>query len=322
MAVAGAGASVVQRRDRIAVLRRGHELWRSSGRFRAAGVFATLGPRALAFSYDRYGPGRARESLYLAPLGGRERKLGDNERPLGWTRSGQLLTWRYDGGFLGLDLRASDGSLLRRVGARLREARFDPAGRSVLAATRSGLLERFDGQRWRRLADLGRLGFGRQSAFEPLAGGLIGVLDRSRVAVLHRDGSVFASGRFPAGRGRLSVAGQSGLVASATGSAVAFALTSGTTGYGKGGRESLYVLRPGDRRAREVYAGRLRFAACERWASLSWQGDWLLYATTEGKTLALDSRAPTRRVDLSGLVRRLASFDAQRRVHAQVEWAR
>jgi hypothetical protein len=66
----------------------------------------------------------------------------------------------------------------------------------------------------------------------------------------------------------------------------------------------------------------LRFAVCERWASLSWHGEWLLYATTEGRTIALDARSPARRVDLTSLVRRLASADAQRKGGVQVEWAR
>jgi hypothetical protein len=70
-----------------------------------------------------------------------------------------------------------------------------------------------------------------------------------------------------------------------------------------------------------LYRGRLRFAICERWVSLSWHGNWLLYATTEGQTIALDSNSPGRRADLSGLVRRLGSLDAEPKVDAQVEWA-
>lgn len=191
----------------------------------------------------------------------------------------------------------------------------------MLTLTRADWVARFDGRRWRSLANVRRLGFGGYVTVEPLAGGLIGLLASRQVAVLRSDGSVFAAARFPPRRGRFSVAGNSGLVADSSGRAVAFTVTSGNTGYGNVGRESLYLLRSGERSAREIYHGRLRFAICERWASLSWHGDWLLYATTEGKTLAIDSRRPARRVDLSALVRRLASWDGEGKIEAQVEWA-
>lgn len=321
MQMAGPGAPVVQRGGRIAVLRAGRELWRSAGRFRAVAVFATVGPDAVAFSYERFTRSRSSESLYLARLGGRERELAVNETPLGWTSRGRLLTERFRDGFFGVYLRDGDGRLLGRVAANVREVRFQPATRTVLALSRSGVLERYRGS-WRRLADLHALGFGRQASFEPLAGGLIGILQASHVVVLRPSGALFASARFPA-RGRsFTVAGHSGLVANASGSAVAFAVTSGDNGHAPVGRESVYVLRAGDRSGREVYSGTLRFAVCERWASLDWHGDWLLYATTEGKTVALNSRAPTRRIDLTRVVRRFSSTDGEGNVNAQLQWAK
>jgi hypothetical protein len=322
MAVAGPNATVVQRRGRIAVLRGTRELWRSAGRFRAAGIFATVGPHTIAFSYESYDRRRYRQSLHVAQFGGREREIALDERPLGWTRDGELLTWRFRQDFIGLYLRSGDGKLIRRIGARLREIRFDPTGRTVVALARSGVLERFDGRRRQRLADLRALGFGRGASFERLTGGLVGIVENRRVAVLRADGSLFATARFAPRRGEFSVAGHSGLVADDAATSVVFAVTSGKNGSGKVGRESLFVLRAGDRRAREVYGARLRFAACGRWASLSWHGDWLLYATTEGRTVAIDTRSRGRGVDLTALVRRLASLDARSTIGAQVEWAR
>ena len=181
------------------------------------------------------------------------------------------------------------------------------------------MLERYDGY-WRRLSNLHALGFGRKASFEPLAG-LIGVLEGTHVAVLRATGALFASARFAPLHQPFSVAGQSGLVANAAGSAVAFAVTRGDNGNAAIGTESLYVLRAGDHSASEVYSGQVRFAVCERWTSLGWHGDWLLYATTEGKTLALNSRKPARRIDLTPLVRRLASTDGEGKVNAQVQWA-
>jgi hypothetical protein len=321
MSIAGAGAPVLQRGDRIVVLRNGREIWRSVGRFRATGVFAIVGGRAVAFSFERYEGQRSRESLYIARFGGSEREVAPEERPLGWTRAGDLLTWRFSHGSFDVFVRDRDGILIGRVGAQLREVRFDSTSETMLALTRSGILRRFDGHHWSHLANLRTHGFRRAVLFEPLAGGLIGLLEGARIGVLRADGSLFATAAFPARLKQSSVAGHSGMVANANGSAVAFAVTRGNDGYGNAGMESLYEVRPGDSRARMLYRGRLRFAICERWVSLSWHGNWLLYATTEGQTIALDSNSPGRRADLSGLVRRLGSLDAEPKVDAQVEWA-
>jgi hypothetical protein len=200
--------------------------------------------------------------------------------------------------------------------------RFEPSRGTVLALTRSGILERFKGYRWMRLANLRMLGFRSHASFEVLEGGLIGVLDGRRVGVLRADGARFAQARFPPGGPRFTVAGQSGLVADASGTRVAFAVTRGNNGYGNGGTESLYLLRSGDSQPRPLFSGRVRFASCERWAALAWRDHWLLYATTEGRTIALDSDSPSRTVNLTRVVRRFAALDAERKVDAQVEWAR
>jgi hypothetical protein len=321
MQIAGPGAAVVQHGGRIAVLRDGREVFRSAGRFRAAGVFALVGRRAVAFSYEDYSRGDGKTAaLYVAPFLGREREVASGERPLGWTRDGKVLTWRFQAGLVGVYLRTSAGALIGRVGGRLREIRFDPSSRSVLALSRSGLLERYDG-RWQRVADLGVRGFGEAAVFEPLGGRLIGVLENGHVAVFRGGGSLFASASFPRRR-TVSVAGESGLVANASGTVVAFAVTIGDNGGGGGpGREKLYLLHAGDRRASIFHSGRLDFVICERSVNLAWNDDWLLYATPEGKTLLLDSRASGGRVDLTGLVRRLAPIDSEGKINAAITWA-
>ncbi len=314
MLVAGPGATVVQRGARIAVLRGGRAVFRSRGHFRAAGVFALIGPRAVASGYENYEP-RAAEALYVAPLHGDEREIARGERPLGWMRSGTLLTTCASG----VCLRDSTGALLRRLRTRVREVRFEPARSSLLALSHSGVLERYD-EHWHRLRDLRTLGFGDQVSFEPLAGGLIGVLEGRHVAVLRADGSLFASAWFRPRRGAFSVAGESGLVANAAASAVAFAVTIGDNGGGRG-RESLYVLHAGDRRASKLYGAAMKFVICERWASVAWHRNWLLYATPEGRTLVLDTRGGAGRIDLSGLIHRLAGRDAEGKMTAQVSWS-
>ena len=141
------------------------------------------------------------------------------------------------------------------------------------------------------------------------------------MAILRANGSLFASARFPPGR-RWNAAGNSGLVAASDGSAVALTLTEGNTGYASRGAEWLLVLRQGDRVARVLHRQPLRFAVCERWTALSWRDEWLLYSSTEGRTLALDT-ARRRVVDLTPLVARLpgARPDGQGKVELQARWA-
>jgi hypothetical protein len=320
MLIAGEGACLVQLRGRIAVVRNGREVWRSAGRYRLNGVFAKLGPRAVAFSYERYDRRPPTQRLLLAPLGGRERVVARDEWPLGWVRGGRLLTSSFRKGAAGVYLRAADGTALRRVATGLAEIRFDPATRTLFMLSRAGVLSRYDGRRREPLVDLSALGFASRPTIEVLEGSLIGVVGRARVAVLRRDGSLFASALFrPRGK-HFSVAGNSGLVADRSGTAVAFTVTRGNTGYRSVGRESVYALRAGDRRASPVFTHRVRFALCARWTGLSWHGDWLLYATTEGSTWAIDTTRPDRRIDLTAVARRLGRGSAGN-LGVRVRWA-
>jgi hypothetical protein len=96
----------------------------------------------------------------------------------------------------------------------------------------------------------------------------------------------------------------SALAADARSSAVAFTASRGNSGDGSHGNELVYLLRPGARAARVVYRERLRFAVCERMASLSWRGPWL-YSSSEGRVALIDPRQPAHTVDLSETVARL-----------------
>jgi hypothetical protein len=169
-----------------------------------------------------------------------------------------------------------------------------------------------------RLSDL-RLPVGTWP--EPLAGGLIGLTAPHRVAILRADGSLFASASFPRGR-RWNAAGNSGLVADASGRAVALTLTEGDTGYASRGAEWLLLLREGDRRPRVLHREQLRFAVCERWTTLAWHRGWLLYSSTEGRTLAVDT-SRGRVVELTPLVARLPSArpNGEHKVELEARWA-
>ena len=162
---------------------------------------------------------------------------------------------------------------------------------------------RFDGARISRLATLASLGVGRRPQIEPLAQ-LVGVHSARRLVVLRDDGRVFAATPLPPPLKRADFV-SSALAANARSSAVAFTASRGNSGYGSRGNELVYLLRPGARAARVVYRERLTFAVCERMASLSWRGPWLLYSSSEGRVALIDPRQPANTVDLSETVARL-----------------
>lgn len=308
----GDGISWFLARGRLTASRGPQVLWRSTRRYRTVLKLegAAVAANAVAFTY--------RSRLFVAAgLGAAERPAARNERPLGWGRDGLLFTSR---GGRDVRLRAADGTFLAVVQARSRTVRFESSTQSVLTVSSDGRVGRFDGRSTVSLARLRELGLPMWSWAEPLAGGLVGITAGSRVAILRADGSVFASARFPRGR-RWNAAGNSGLVADPAGRAVALTLTEGNTGYASRGAEWVLVLREGDRVARVLRRERLWFAVCERWTTLAWRDGWLLYASTEGRTLALDT-AGRRVVDLSALVARLPGgrADGQHKVELQARW--
>lgn len=297
--LAGVGAPIVQEPGgQVGVVGHGRVIWRSGGRFRAIGVFALAVPGAVAFTYESFTKRGERSSLYVARLGGSERRVAMGEQLLGWTASGELLTVRFE---RGVYLRDSSGRLLRRVSGRLRQVEFDQATRSLLAISRHGVLERYRNGYWSAIAKLPTFGLDRHTTFEQLTGDLIGLLDDHRVAVLRADGSLFASARFRSG----NVAGESGLIANRAGTAVAFVVSHGSAAQPHGS-ESVVMLQAHDRRARTLYSGSVPGKLCVRWATLAWHGEWLLYSVTSGKTLALNSRSRGHPLDLTAIVYALA----------------
>lgn len=87
------------------------------------------------------------------------------------------------------------------------------------------------------------------------------------------------------------------------------------------GCETVYVLRNGSRPVAALRT-RLRYALCERAASLDWHGSWLLYSTTEGHAVAVDTLTG-RRVDLTRTLLRLPGVDRDwaGKVDAWARWA-
>jgi hypothetical protein len=299
--------------DRHLVVGRWHRrLWRSQRRF-VPGYdvgAVTIGPHALAFSFG----GSAR--LFVAALGSAEREVADGEYPLGWTRGGDLFTHTNGGGKL--RLRHANGDLAATLPGKVLGYTFDRLNGEVVF-TQNGRVLRTDGSKTIRIASLARLGLPRRPEIDPL-GRLLALRDRRRIAVLRRDGSLFASTALPRRRSRVDGV-SSALTASLDGRSVAFTLTRGNTAYGSRGGETVYLLRAGARRAARLHTEHMRFAICERGASLAWHGRWLLYAASEGNVVVLDGRGRRRALDLTRTVLRLpGSHGGEGHANAEASW--
>jgi hypothetical protein len=272
-------------------------LWRSSGSFNVAyevGAIA-VGACALAFSYGDRVP-----QLYLARLGGRERRIARGEYPLGWTRGG-LYTRAGRGGEL--VLRSVGGALQETLARQVYTYAYDRASGSLYFIAHGDLV-RAEGAVQRRIASLARLGLttGPRLQLQPL-GSLVALEDAHQLVVLRTSGAVFASTPLPRGGTRHDGI-SSQLSAAPAGRAVAFTATRGNTAYGSRGSETVYLLRPGARSAKAVHTERVNFAVCERGADLAWHGRWLLYSAGEGNAAVIDTRE-RHVVALSRIVRRL-----------------
>jgi hypothetical protein len=105
--------------------------------------------------------------------------------------------------------------------------------------------------------------------------------------------------------------------------AVAFAVTEGNDGYGSAGVESVSLLREGDVAATVLHREQFdAFAICERAARLSWRDAGLLYSTTEGRVVVLDSAGGRAPLDLTTFAAELpgASPDEEGKSGLSVEW--
>jgi hypothetical protein len=136
-----------------------------------------------------------------------------------------------------------------------------------------GRVYAFAGGRVRALAAAHRLGIGRTPVMEPL-GHAVAIRDRRRLAVVGYDGRLVASTALPPKRQRADTV-SSAIVSNAAGTAFAFTATRNNTANGSRGRETVYVLRAGEQRARPVFSEQLQFKVCERMTDLDWQGAWL-----------------------------------------------
>jgi hypothetical protein len=300
-------------RGHLVIGRWDRRLWRSRRRFAKAyevGV-VTAGRQTVAFTY-----GRA-SRLFVAALGSAEREVARGELPLGWARADALFTRAGRGGEL--RLRHANGDLARTLARRVVGYTFDRVNGEVDFVENGDVL-RTDGSGTVRMGRLTRLRLSARPELDPL-GRLLALRDRRRLVVLRRDGSVFAATRLPAAPKRADGV-SSAFVAAPDGRSVAFAATRGNSAYGSRGIETTYLLRAGSRSSEAIHRVRLRFAVCARGAALAWHGSWLLYSSSEGRIVVLDTRDGRTALDLSSVVPRLpGTRGGEGAANVQVTWS-
>ena len=129
------------------------------------------------FAFLAYG-----RRLHIADFDRPERAVGRlGEYPLGWTRTGLLVTAQEHV----LRARTHSGRIVRILESRAGNRVFDERTRTLLYVSRSGALVRTDGQRTHAPPN----GLRRWVDIRPLEEGRIGVVGR-RLLVLAQDGSV------------------------------------------------------------------------------------------------------------------------------------
>jgi hypothetical protein len=256
---------------------RGKIRWQS-GRRHQWGAGTSDG-RSLAFLSSR---GR----LYLTDLVRPERAVGARfENPLGWTSAGLLITRkRY-----ALRVRTRSGRLVRRLASRDWSQRFDERSRTLLYVTRDGALVRTDGRSLHRLARRVERGV----EIVPLEDQRVALLGRRGLTLLRSDGSVSARDRR---RGSLP-----GITA--RGDAIAM-ISTGPLDRHSQAKESVRLLRSGQSASTVLFAAKVGALGCGHWPTLAWNGDQLLYSTSEGHVVVMQ-RSAGEHLDLSAAVRRL-----------------
>ncbi|MGB2954290.1 MAG: hypothetical protein WBB74_12995 [Gaiellaceae bacterium] len=280
----------------VVLISDGRIIWQSQRSFprslAVGNVALTLPDIAFSFQGGR--------RLWVARLGRAEQPVALNESPYAWTANRGLLTTRWigPGDLSSLLVRTEDGSHPRLIAARARMLTFDDATQTLWFFSR-GALVRSDGRTTTTIAKLSALGMGRNTYFELLDSGLIAVAGENRIAILRRDGSVFAASDLSQPRGvgtALELTGRP-VVAADT---VAFAVGE-VDGGGLTPVEHVFVLHAGDTKATEVLRTRVEDNPCGRYAGLEWNGDWLLYTDGERAT-AIDTTDAGRSVDLSAFL--------------------
>jgi hypothetical protein len=169
--------------------------------------------------------------------------------------------------------------------------RFDARTRTVLFVSPRGELVRTDGRLAKPLASLAPFRLGDRFEIVPLEDGRVALLGR-RLIVLGGDGSVVASDRR---RGSLPVLSSNGAIA---------LISTGRLDERGRARESVRLLWPGERSSTSLFVNEVGALGCGHWPSLEWRGDELLYSTSAGEVVVIETGSRAH-LDLTAIIRRL-----------------
>jgi hypothetical protein len=284
---------------RLAVYRDGRLLWHSHVTGGSDDV--AVGHGRVAFTSYRHSSG---PTLWLAPLGGRERVVAFGEDVVGWIPAG-LVTQRGSD----LKLRTRDGRFVRTL-AHSRIAL--PDGNRVVVLRTDGKLVRTDGWRSRTIADLRRFEMAAYPWLQRLDGGMWEVESGKRFLVLDRDGRPFGS--FVG-----ALAGN--VVVLPDRRAVLFVLRRREDDADPGVL-TVYRLDRGGSVPRRLFRSRVRELSCGEWGGLAYRDGRVLFTSSYAGFAILDPAGHVRPIDLTAFVRRLLPPRTKAAGPSYVGWAR
>src|SRR5213076_2349050 len=184
----------------------------------------------------------------------------------------------------------ADGSLARTRVARARDWTFDSATRTLLYVAPGGDLSRTDGVNSSVVVGPRVVGNPRGLSIDVLGHDMMALVSMRRVVVLDGHGRLFASSSIPRTEsGAPEQLSSFSVVQSQNGQAVAYSVADRREGSASVGPESILLLRRGDRSPTVLATKTVSFAGCERGVDLTWHGSWILYHSTEGDIVAIDS---------------------------------
>lgn len=275
------GTWVAHPHRRLAVYRDGHLLWHSH--LTGGSDSVAVGHGHVAFTVYRH----TGVWLWLAQLGGVERRVAAGEEIVGWIPAG-LVTQRG----AELRLRADDGRLLKTIGGG--RAAFVADGRVVVIS--GSRIVRTDGRHAETIVDLRRYGMSGQAWLQPIDGGLWQVQAGRRVVFLDHHG------RRVAAFSRAPISGN--VVVLPNRRAILFAVQE-RRGDDDPGTLIVYRLDRGHAAARVLYRARVRQLSCGEWGGLAYRSGRVLFTSNEAGYAILDPAGRARPIDLTAVTRRL-----------------
>lgn len=276
------------RAGRIFVLRHRRLVWRSHDLYPNDGGDIAFRPHALAFASYRRG-------IFLTDLQGPERLVvrGRGLFPYDFDRESRLIV----GAHRTIDVIAPSGATLRRYRYRQRNGFvFDERTDRLFFITPRGVLASARGTKIRLVRPLPNV----EGTISADQSGLLIFGGMHDIAVIRPDGALVARTNWARSP---RVASDSGVSVSPDGKSFAFRLTDAHPGS-RSSTATVYVLRAGTESPQRIFRHRLGPSGCAVGANLNWHGRFLLYSSTDGREVVLDTTNDGA-IDLTQLARLL-----------------